>query len=135
MSLPTAHDVWFLTRAILTRPGDVPGIIRRGAARKRANLPTSRHLIAESVQGVPERCRRIGRIGLPGSGLGKEVPCSGVQALSVQRPPHGEEEFDILPITDAGNLVKEAERSIVFAKAEKGFTKSYQTVFMAGVQE
>ena len=42
MSLPTAHDVWFLTRAILTRPGDVPGIIRRGAARKRANLPTSR---------------------------------------------------------------------------------------------
>ena len=40
--LLSAHDIWFLTRAILTRPGDVPGIIRRGAARKRANLPTGR---------------------------------------------------------------------------------------------
>lgn len=42
MSLPSAHDVWFLVRAILTRPGDVPGILRRGAAKKRANLPTGR---------------------------------------------------------------------------------------------
>ena len=42
MSLPSAHDVWFLVRAILTRPGDVPGILRRSAAKKRANLPASR---------------------------------------------------------------------------------------------
>lgn len=36
MAPPSLHDVWFLIRAILTRPGDVPGILRRGKARSAA---------------------------------------------------------------------------------------------------
>ena len=39
MALPSIHDVWFLVRAILTRPGDVPGILRRGKARTLAAKP------------------------------------------------------------------------------------------------
>ncbi|MEM7547166.1 MAG: hypothetical protein AAF367_16675 [Pseudomonadota bacterium] len=36
------EDVVFFLRALLTRPGDIPGILRREAARRRANLPKSR---------------------------------------------------------------------------------------------
>ena len=39
MALPSFHDVWFLIRAILTRPGDVPGILRRGRARNLSEKP------------------------------------------------------------------------------------------------
>lgn len=39
MAPPSLHDVWFLIRAILTRPGDVPGILRRGRARNMASRP------------------------------------------------------------------------------------------------
>lgn len=37
---PSRADVAFFLRAALTRPGDVPGILRREAARRRARLPS-----------------------------------------------------------------------------------------------
>lgn len=40
MAPPSLHDVWFLVRAIITRPGDVPGILRRGRARDLAEKPS-----------------------------------------------------------------------------------------------
>lgn len=37
-----AEDIAYVLRALVTRPGDIPGILRREAARRRANLPTTK---------------------------------------------------------------------------------------------
>ncbi len=43
-------DITFFLRALVTRPGDIPGILRREAARRRANLQANRGSDADGLR-------------------------------------------------------------------------------------
>jgi len=54
-----AEDIAYVLRALVTRPGDIPGILRRAAARRRANLPNTKPAVSYKHLTLPTTLREL----------------------------------------------------------------------------
>jgi len=99
-----------------------------------ANLPSGSDLVPQTMQGVAERGRGVRTVRAISGDLREDVTGVRVEALSIERPPHGQHQLHVFVEAHRLHPFEEMQRGLLFTEPEQGLSHSDQRVFMRGVE-